>query len=345
MAGRLVDPGLRSRFAAEVLADGEPDVAGALTLATTLANEGCQPGTGHTLGYLRTLASLGAVDATAARAVEPHLDARAILDQAGLGPVIEDIGADEKSTWGVYAAHAPGHRLQATSDGPGWTLSGVKPWCSLSRQLSHAIVTAHVSDGERRAFAVRLDPAVITTLDADWVARGLVAVPSGPIAMDAAPAAPVGESGWYLERPGFAWGGIGVAAVWYGIAFGLLEALRDYARTHAGDRIVLAQLGSADELMFATATCLEASAREIDAGSAGATANLLAQRVRAVTARAAEAVQQIAGHALGPGPLVGDEGYARRVADLTVYLRQHHGERDLAQLGQLILDDAGHLDA
>ena len=42
------------------------------------------------------------------------------------------------------------------------------------------------------------------------------------------------------------------------------------------------------------------------------------------------------GRALGAGPLGHDEAHSRRVADLTVYLRQHHAERDLAQLGELV---------
>jgi len=37
--------------------------------------------------------------------------------------------------------------------------------------------------------------------------------------------------------------------------------------------------------------------------------------------------------ALGAGPLGHDEAHSRRVADLTVYLRQHHAERDFADLG------------
>ena len=36
------------------------------------------------------------------------------------------------------------------------------------------------------------------------------------------------------------------------------------------------------------------------------------------------------GRALGAGPLGHDEAHSRAVADLTVYLRQHHAERDLA---------------
>jgi hypothetical protein len=42
------------------------------------------------------------------------------------------------------------------------------------------------------------------------------------------------------------------------------------------------------------------------------------------------------GRALGAGPLGHDEAHSRRVADLTVYLRQHHAERDLADIGSLV---------
>lgn len=46
------------------------------------------------------------------------------------------------------------------------------------------------------------------------------------------------------------------------------------------------------------------------------------------------------GHALGPAPLAFDEDHARRVADLELYVRQHHAERDLAQLGSAVLSAA-----
>ena len=46
-----------------------------------------------------------------------------------------------------------------------------------------------------------------------------------------------------------------------------------------------------------------------------------------------------AARALGPGPLAHDADHARHVADLEVYVRQHHGERDLAALGALLAAD------
>ena len=41
------------------------------------------------------------------------------------------------------------------------------------------------------------------------------------------------------------------------------------------------------------------------------------------------------GRALGPAPLCEDAQHAQRVADLTIYVRQSHAERDLERLGVL----------
>ena len=49
-----------------------------------------QPGAGETLERWAALASLGAVDLSVARAIEPHLDAAAILVEAGLLSVVSE---------------------------------------------------------------------------------------------------------------------------------------------------------------------------------------------------------------------------------------------------------------
>ena len=67
-------------------------------------------------------------------------------------------------------------------------------------------------------------------------------------------------------------------------------------------------------------------------------AAVMAGRVRTVVAAAAEDVLERVGHSLGPAPLARDDRHARRVADLQLYLRQHHAERDEAALGRAVLD-------
>src|SRR6202007_1246568 len=104
-------------------------------------------------------------------------------------------------------------------------LTGVKPWCSLAGRLDAALVTAHVGDG-RQLFRVSLRQLTVTTKPrGPSVARGLRNVTSAAVRFDGPPADPVGAPGWYLARPGFAWGGMGVAACWHGGARGLQATL------------------------------------------------------------------------------------------------------------------------
>jgi alkylation response protein AidB-like acyl-CoA dehydrogenase len=229
-------------------------------------------------------------------------------------------------------------RLDAEDRGDAAVLTGTKPWCSLGGQLDHALVTAHSGD-QRRLYAVALQhPTVTADPPSRWVARGLAAVTSGPVHFAATPARPVGAAGWYLERSGFAWGGIGVAACWYGGALGIYQRLVDASRKRGGE-IGNLHVGTVDVALHAAAATLHAGAAQIDAGTAeGAAGAVLALRVRGAVAAAVETTINQAGHALGPAPLAFDEEHARRVADLELYVRQHHAERDLAALGAVILD-------
>lgn len=311
------------------------DVAAALDLARELAPVATDLPAGAPR-YLSTLASLGAGDLVVARVVEPHLDALAILDQAGLSPA--DAGAPPDATWGVYAAHSPRHHLEASRTEAGWTLTGTKPWCSLADQVSHAVVTAHVPGEGTAAFAVPLRHEGVRGLDEPWVARGLSVVRSTGLVLKDCPAVPVGGPGWYLERPGFAWGGIGVAAVWVGAARALADALVAAAGRREPDQLAHVHLGLADRHLFAAELALLHAGSQIAEGAGtGPAGALLAARVRSSAAHAAEEVIALVGRALGPAPLTGDEEHARRVADLMVYVRQHHAERDLARTGEMLL--------
>lgn len=316
-----------------------PDVAGALARARDLAPV-ARGLAQDPWAYLTTLATLGADDLTAARAAEPHLDAVSVLAQAG-DPDLGVLGVDAASTFGVYAARAPGAGLHAVAGPDGPRLSGIKAWCSLATVVSHALVTAD-DDIEPRLYAVALHHPGIRHQTGTWVSRGLSGVSTGSMTLTDVPAVAVGGPGWYLTRPGFAWGGIGVAAVWFGAAAALAGALTAAARRRPPDQVALLHLGTADRVLHTALLALRDAAGAIAAGRADGPAGvLLAARVRAVVADAAEEVLRVVGHGLGPAPLTQVEEHARRVADLTVYLRQHHAERDLAALGALVLGPRG----
>jgi hypothetical protein len=149
----------------------------------------------------------------------------------------------------------------------------------------------------------------------------------------------VGPVGWYLTRAGFDWGGIGVAACWNGGAQGLATTLRNEVSAR-GHGAILGQMhvGAVDSALHGARTALADAATQVDSGMAhGREGAVLALRVRSIVADAVEVTLRHVAHALGPAPLGFDPEHSRRVADLGLYVRQHHAERDLAALGARLL--------
>jgi hypothetical protein len=305
------------------------DVDVAVKLAAGYGRLLPQPGGGETGHRWAVLAAVAQHNLTVARVLEAHSDALAILAESGAE--VPD------GTWGVFAAEAAPHRLEAHGGAGTVKLTGVKPWCSLAAQLDAALVTAH-ADGGRQLFRVSLrHPTVTAQPPGTWVARGLRNVVSAAVRFDGTPAEPVGAPGWYLTRPGFAWGGMGVAACWHGGARGLLTTLLRGSAGRDGELAAM-HVGAVDAALHAAEAVLVDAAELIDAGQAeGQAGQVLGLRVRAAVADAAERTIRHVGHALGPAPLAFDEDHARRVADLELYVRQHHAERDLARLGETVL--------
>ena len=328
MTLEFADPSRSSGPLARAAHRAPAEVAGVLAWAAGFSGDAVTPGRGATLDLWDALATLAARDVALARAVEPHWDATAILHQA-------DRDAPTGSTWGVFAAEGGFDPLIATTSGDRWTLSGTKPWCSLAGVLDRALITARTADGDRRLFAIDLHHHGVTVDDAAWIARGLVEIPSAPIRLAAVPAEPVGDPGWYLTRPGFEFGAIGVAACWYGGAVRIGRAVHAAAAAKPNP-FLLAHLGRIDQLLQDGRRALAEAAALVDGGTADG--RILAKRVRATVAFGAEEILARAAHALGPAPFALDEAYAKRVADLGLYLRQHHAERDLESLGTAVAE-------
>jgi hypothetical protein len=198
-------------------------------------------------------------------------------------------------------------------------------------------VTAEAPDGAR-LFAVTVEG--LEPVAGSWRGTGMAASDTLDVLFDGVPAEPVGPVGGYVERPGFHHGGAGVAACWYGGARGVAETLL----VAAGERDVgphaLAHLGAVDVALRTARAALQEAADEIDADPQDlkGAGRLRSLRLKALVEAVATDVMGRVGRALGAGPLAHDGAHGRRVADLTVYLRQHHAERDLAALGALIAE-------
>lgn len=285
------------------------------------------PGSGRTLERFQHLADVGGHDLGLCKLFEGHTDALAIIEQLGGSPT-------PGSTWGMWAAEPPQARVKVSPAGHMVALHGRKAWCSGAAVLSHALLTAWDADDQQQLVAVALDQPGVTITDQGWQAVGMAATGSVEVLFEGAEAQAIGNPGDYLQRPGFWQGGIGIAACWYGAARQLGESLRQHCAQRE-EAHALAHLGAVDTALQAGADVLRFSALHIDAHPED-DAQLLARRARAVVEQSAEQVMREVGRALGAGPFCKDRHFARLIADLPVFLRQSHAERDLAALGQLI---------
>lgn len=289
------------------------------------------PGHGATASRWQRLTALAEVDVTAGRLAEAHADAVAILAELG-GP-----RPQPGQWWGVWAAESGDTALCATEVNDAVRVTGTKVWCSGAGLCSHALVTAQLPSGQRGLFAVALDAPGVRPLPSAWHNTGMAGSDTRSVQFDQTPAVAVGAPGAYLTRPGFWHGAAGVAACWLGGARAVAAPLYTRAAAGKADAHALAHLGAVDAALTAADATLAAVAAEVDAdpGNRTGRAELLARRARAVVETAvAEAVDRT-GRALGPAPLCLDAEHAQRVADLTVYVRQSHAERDLERLGVL----------
>ncbi len=194
-----------------------------------LVDAGCAdlpaPGAGDTAGRWRALAEVAAHDLSLVKRYEGHTDALAILRELGAPEGIA--GSTAASTWGTWAAEAPGARV-TVHPGPDGTmrLRGAKAWCSGARDVSHGLLTAWSPDGEGPLLvAVHLRQPGVEFSGDHWHAVGMATSDSVDVLFQDVPAVPVGAAGDYLRRPGFWQGGAGVAACWHGGAMALAHVL------------------------------------------------------------------------------------------------------------------------
>ena len=289
------------------------------------------PGGGDTVRRWATLAGWGRWDLPLARLAEGHVDAVAILRELGGRP-------HPDARYGVWAARPGG--VGARLDGDNRRLTGTVRFCSGSRDLDRALVVASVDgDGPTTVLVdVALDRSKIRVDPDSWAATGMRASETFDVTFDEVPVADgdvVGPPGSYLERPGFWWGGGGVAAVWLGGAAGVFDELLDRASGMDDHRLV--HLGALHTEVQAVDALLVRTAEAIDADPTHAHRTAV-WTARAAAERACRSVLDRAPVAAGVTGLVDSATLGTRLTDLQIYVRQHHAERDLAALGAAVAE-------
>ncbi|MBA1429857.1 MULTISPECIES: acyl-CoA dehydrogenase family protein [Pseudomonas fluorescens group] len=286
------------------------------------------PGSGQTLERYSGLAQVAGHDLRLCKLFEGHTDALAII--AELDSPLPPLG----STWGMWAAEPPSAKVRVRRDGQRLIVNGRKAWCSGASVVSHGLLTAWDEDDRQQLVAVLMDQPGVRVTDDGWDAVGMAATGSVEVVFHEARGLAVGGPGDYLARPGFWHGGIGIAACWYGGAQRLAEVLREQCGKHPEPH-AMAHLGAVDSALNSAACVLRASAMQVDRAPT-ADARLLAQQVRACVEETVEQVIHHVGRAVGAGPYCKDPHFAQLMADLPVYVRQSHAERDLAALGEQV---------
>lgn len=295
------------------------------------------PAGGQTLQRWRSLSRVAQHSLSLAKLYEGHTDALAILEELAAG------APEPGTTWAMWAAEAPGQHVLATPTGCSGraALRGTKAWCSGAQGVSHALLTARLS-GHSNVQLVTVDlshPSIHFDTSA-WRAVGMADTLSAAVTFNDTPAALVGQPGDYVGRPGFWHGGAGIAACWYGgtlaVADALYHAMLGAARDHPGWPYRAAALGKVDHMLSALACLLRTGADWIDAHPQ-ADAMMVALRLRQAAEATATAVLAEAGRALGAPPFCRDTVFGRAAADLPVFIRQSHGDRDDAALAGAIL--------
>lgn len=291
------------------------------TLRATLFSTPPLPGHGQTPERHRFLFDLGRRDLSLARLAEAHWDAVAILAEAGLEPAANAV-------YGVWAAEIPGKALTLAGD----LISGIKPFCSGAGLIDRALVT--IVQPTHRLIDIDLHNDNLNLDSSEWHTRAFAETRTSTVTFNNVQISNdnfVGETDFYLKRPGFWHGACGPACCWAGGAAGLV----DWAmRQMRNDPHTLAHLGAMCSNLWGLEAILKIAGLEIDAEPTDAQA----AHTRALTFRhlvevhATDILRRLP-RAYGPYPLAFDEAVATRYQELDLYLRQSHAERDLQALG------------
>jgi alkylation response protein AidB-like acyl-CoA dehydrogenase len=283
------------------------------------------PGAGSTPQRHHMLSLWGATDLSFARIAEAHTDAVAILAECEHIP-------RNGALYGVWASDAPPSRVTCERlDNGEWRIEGIKQFCSGAAFVDAALVTAHhgndilLFDLPIKNSPVRLEPST-------WASPAFADTATTAVRFDGLLVPDhnrLGESGWYLDRPGFWHGAVGPAACWAGGAQFLIDAASSLNRCDPHTR---AHIGALEASAWGLRAVLEQAGREIDADpqDTAGTARTRGLKVRHLIERTCAEVLDRFARATGPHLMAYDAHVVRQHQALALYIRQCHGERDLA---------------
>ena len=288
------------------------------------------PASGNTAERLHWLCGLArSAPIGVARLVEAHTDAIAILAEAGHAPF-------PGSLYGVWASQQP--QQGVSYDRESKTIDGTMGFASGLGIVDRALITATTDAG-----TVLIDTDVAASrhesiqFDTEsWSTPALADTATGPVTFTGHHVDPtgfVGAPSWYLKRVGFWQGACAPAACWAGGAIGLVDTAGRLADDDPHRR---AHYGALLAHQWALEALIGAAGDEIDASPSDAlVAERVARSLRFTVVNTCRDVLDRFGRAFGPRPYVQGGDVAQRAADLDLYIKQHHAERELPAISHL----------
>ncbi|MEO5709028.1 MAG: hypothetical protein ABIQ59_04320, partial [Nocardioidaceae bacterium] len=265
--------------------------------------------------FAEALTALGRVDLCLARLVEGHADALRILQQAG-----EEA---HPGVYAVWASRSAGTGVAALPSRPGWQLDGELRFASGIDVVDRALLPGWVDSDTHLLFD--LPVAGVEADRSTWRTSAMDAARSFTVGVHQRcdSSSVVGQANFYLDRPGFLVGGLGVAAVWAGGAQSLLDQVTAGLRRFVPTAHQLRRLGLVEQFVWTARTAVEVTARrlpDLDAAGVARETTLARTAVVAACEQAGIETERI----VGPGGLSGEARLARTLADLALFVRQHH---------------------
>jgi alkylation response protein AidB-like acyl-CoA dehydrogenase len=270
-----------------------------------------------------TLREVGRIDQCLGRLVEGHADAMRILDQAGASP--------RDGAYGVWASRSAGTGLRAESTSEGWRLSGTVRFTSGVDLIDRALVPGWVDDENHLLFDV---PTADFVADrTGWHTAAMDASRSFSchcVGLDAG--RPIGATNFYLQRPGFAIGGLGPAAVWAGGAQLVTDLVVSASQRFRLSPHQVRRLGTMRQQAWLAQTAVDGVAAVVEQPTCADPTEAVGF-ARATVAEACDGVLREAAIIVGPAGLTQNVRLIRAHQDLALYARQHHQDATFEQLG------------
>ncbi|MDN5772029.1 MAG: hypothetical protein L0H24_14195, partial [Microlunatus sp.] len=294
-------------------------------------------------GLVEALLRLGSTDIPLARLVEGHIDALRTLAQADCGP-------RPGARYGVWASRSAGTGIAAVAEADHLRLDGIIRFASGAGILDRALVPVWLDQDTH--LLVDLDVAELPVDRSHWQTSAMRVSQSHTVmvhGVSVSRADVVGEPSFYLHRPAFLPGGVGVAAVWTG---GLIRTLDVVVAMLSGRAVSPAQdarLGRARLQLITALTCVRAAGRRLDEilpmerNPTGENAGGDSDDSELIAAVSAESRAVVAGAVMtalaevrvlaGPAGLAFDPDLGHALDDLGLYVAQLNLDAEVTRLG------------